>query len=137
MCESVDSRLRMRRALRKTLPWALCVLVTGCTAPAPARPSGPAATRPAMSLEEQTRELASGSAPTDMHTSLAPLCGSWDVSVVALDAGGAETELAQGTGELESILGGRFLAWRATLSIAGAPRTTTGFLGFDVRTKRY
>ncbi len=57
--------------------------------------------------------------------------------MVAVDEQAAETELARGEGELEWKLDGRFLQWTATLSIAGAPRTTTGYLGFDVRSKEY
>jgi hypothetical protein len=95
------------------------------------------APRAPPSLEEQTLALERASRPGPEHHRLSVLCGAWNVTMVAVDEQATEIELARGEGELEWKLDGRFLQWTATLSIAGAPRTTTGYLGFDVRSKEY
>jgi hypothetical protein len=91
----------------------------------------------APSLEQQTVELERASRPGPEHRRLSALAGQWDVAMVSVDDHGQETELARGEGDLEWVLDGRFLRWSATLGIAGAPRTTTGFLGFDRRNREF
>lgn len=114
------------------------VLLCACATAAPERPqSQSVAPAPPLSLEAQTIELERGSRPGPEHHRLAALCGEWNVTMVSVDERGRETEIARGVGQLESILDGRFVRWSATLGIAGAPRTTMGFLGFDLRSKTY
>lgn len=115
----------------------LCLAALGCTAAEPARPRPPAPPAPAITLEAQALELARSSQPVAEHRRLSVLCGEWLVTMVAVDERGDEVELARGEGQLESMLDGRFLRWSATLSIAGAQRMTTGFLGFDLRSREY
>ncbi len=107
-----------------------------CTTAEPARPQV-VAPSVAPSLEQQTIELERASRPGPEHRRLDVLAGEWDVAMVSVDAQGRETELARGEGDLVWVLDGRFLSWSATLGIAGAPRTTTGYLGFDRRSRDY
>lgn len=127
----------MYQRLPTSFVLALSLAALGCTAAEPARPRALAANAPAPTLEAQTLELARASLPGAEHRRLSVLCGHWNVTMVAVDLRGEETELATGGGELEWVLDGRFLRWSATLSIAGAPRSTTGFLGFDLRRREY
>lgn len=130
------TRFHMRARQSIGLFSLLCWTASSCVAPEPARPQSVAPPAP-PSLEVQTIELERASRAGPEHHRLSVLCGAWNVTMVAVDEHAAETEIARGEGELAWMLDGRFLHWTATLSIAGAPRTTTGFLGFNTRSKEY
>lgn len=126
----------MQRALPRLGPILVVLALAGCQAPDPRTLPRPGAAIPAepRSLEEQVRELSAASRPGAMHQRLDALVGDWIVRLceVAVDQG--ERELARGDARIEWVHERRFLAWRASLEIAGS---TSGFLGYDQRSKQY
>jgi Protein of unknown function (DUF1579) len=125
------------------LACALTLFVVACETPDPAgrRPlppvQAPANAPPPVPLEAQAKELLAGSKPGREHQALEPLLGEWDVSLSTVSPDGTESEPFRGHATLAWILGGRFLRWDANVDFAGVPGTTTGFLGFDARSRRY
>lgn len=128
----------MQRARPRSRPMlALLVLaVASCQAPDPRtlpRP-GVAITAAPRSLEEQVRELSEASRPGPMHQRLDALVGDWNVRLCDVAADQGERDLAHGEAHIEWVHERRFLAWRATLELAGS---TSGFVGYDQRSKQY
>ncbi len=83
------------------------------------------------------RELAASSRPGERHAALAPLAGEWEVTLSSLSPEGREIEPFRGRATIEWVLGGRFLRWDARIDFAGASGTTTGYLGYDLRSGQY
>jgi hypothetical protein len=117
------------------------LLVLGCAAadPSSRRSDGVAAVplRPTTTIEEQARALSLESRPGPAHQVLDALVGEWDVSLSAMNTTGSETDPFRGKASLAWTLGKRFLRWDASVDFGGTPGTTTGFLGFDTRTRDY
>lgn len=107
--------------------------LASCVASEPARIAPSVRPVPAVSIEAQVDELVRASEPREAHRALDPLVGRWAVALCDVDGAGRETELARGHARIDWVLDGRFLRWDAELSIAGQPRQTTGYLGFDKR----
>jgi hypothetical protein len=132
MTHALDSAGRLR--------WFHFVLLAGplgCTSPAPQSTAAPVAGVRSTSVEAQVLERERASQPGKRHRELDVLIGRYATALVARDESGAETEIARGTAEIESILGGRYLRWNARLDIAGAEHATTGFLGYDLGAEEY
>lgn len=111
------------------------VLGFACQAPDPRASTLLAAAAAApRSLDEQVQELSAASQPGSMHARLEALAGDWSVSLCEVAADQREREVARGTARLEWMHGRRFLAWNAELERTG---TTSGFLGFDLRSQQY
>jgi len=122
---------------------SLGLIGIGCEAPAPAgrsplRGLEPAPeSAPALSIEAQAKEFSVASRPGSGHQALEPLLGDWDVALSTIGADGAESEPYRGRAALAWTLGGRFLRWDASIAFGETPGTTTGYLGFNTRTREY
>lgn len=133
----------MHRILRGLLA-TLGLFAAACETPAPAgrQPNRAGAGAPgpptqALSLAEQARELSASTRPGPAHLALEPLVGDWDVTVATVAADGLESDPFHGRASLAWSLGGRFVRWEASVAFGELVGTTTGFLGFDIRTHRY
>lgn len=111
--------------------------LASCGATEPTRAAVPERAAPTVSIEAQVDELVRASEPREGHRALDPLVGRWTVTLSDVHGGGRETELARGHATIAWVLDGRFLRWDAELEIAGQPRHTTGYLGFDKRGSVY
>lgn len=119
------------------------LLSVGCEAPDPAgrRPGpiieAPPAQAATLSIESQAKEFSLASRPGSSHQVLEPLIGEWDVALSTIAADGTESSPYGGRATLAWTLGQRFLRWDAAVSFGETLGTTTGFLGFNTRTREY
>ena len=133
----------MRRPASEILV-ALALLGLACEAPDPsirrrAREEAMTApaSAPAVSVEAQAKEFSVSSRPGSAHAALDPLVGEWDVALSAIASDGTEAEPYRGRATLAWTLGRRFLRWDASVAFGETPGKTTGFLGYNARTKEY
>ncbi|MFN0009085.1 MAG: DUF1579 family protein [Planctomycetota bacterium] len=121
----------------------LALLLVSCEAPDPSgRESSrglepPAGSAAPLSIEAQAREYAVASRPGTAHQALEPLVGDWDVALSAIASDGTESDPYRGRATLAWTLGRRFLRWDASVSFGETLGTTTGFVGFNTRTREY
>jgi hypothetical protein len=127
--------------MKRTLAMLLIALASACEstparrgARAPAVASSPA---PTLTIEEQVRGLERTSLPGEMHHRLDPLAGEWTVEFVDVDSEGRESAGLRGEARIAWTFEGRFLEWDVQVTLAGAPRRTRGFLGYDLNAREY
>lgn len=122
---------------------SLGIFTIGCEAPDPAarRSSGGVevapAPVPALSVEDQAKEYSVASRPGPAHQVLEPLIGEWEVTLSTISAGGVESEPYRGRATLAWTLGRRFVRWDASVVFGEIVGTTSGFVGFNTRTRQY
>lgn len=92
---------------------------------------------PVLSVEAQAKEFSAASRPGPQHKVLESLVGEWEVTLSTTAADGTESAPYRGRATLAWTLGQRFLRWDASLMFGEISGTTTGFLGFDTRTRQY
>lgn len=121
----------------------LPLLLVGCVAPDPSgrrpvpdlQPGGPPV--PALTIEAQAQESSVASRPGSAHRALEPLVGEWEIALSTIAADGTESDPYRGRATLAWTLGQRFLRWDVSVSFGKIPGATTGFLGFNLRTREY
>jgi hypothetical protein len=81
------------------------------------------------------------SAPGPAMGELASMVGYWEVSMNLLASAPGEApavqEIARGTAQVQSTLGGRFLEWSTHLDWDGTPLVSRACLGFDKQAEIY
>lgn len=117
----------------------LGLLLCACTAPEPTRSAKkqPVLFAPPPTLEAQAHDASIASRPHKEHIALQPLVGTWKTQLVDVAADGTESDPHAGTATVQSVLGGRYYTWDATLDVGSNVYETTGYLGYDVNGGEY
>ncbi|MCA9398148.1 MAG: DUF1579 domain-containing protein [Candidatus Omnitrophica bacterium] len=77
------------------------------------------------------QQMQAYSTPNEHHDVLKKMVGTWSAEVKYWMAPGGEPQTSQGTGELELIMGGRFLQQSFTGDVMGEVFEGVGILGYD------
>ncbi len=116
----------------------LAALATTACVSQPDRPAARPAGAAPPTLAEQAAVQAAATRPGKRHHALDPFVGAWLTTNVAVDAQGRESDAVPGRAAIEWVLGGRYLAIDADLTLPdGATHTWSGFLGFDDASEEY
>lgn len=91
------------------------------------------------SAEEQAamEAMMKAASPGDMHKKLAPMVGTFNVTVKSFMAPGAPPMESTGTSENSWVLGGRWVEQKFTGSFMGMPFNGIGYTGYDNMKKQY
>jgi len=129
------------RARLPLLPILLLLSSCGTTSSPPAVGPDGAETEAAASAGERTVDLARRlelTRPGRELRRLAPVIGSWQVRLETLDEEGlAVRRLAEGSAEITSELGGRYLRWQTSFLLEAHELQAEGLLGFDSEGDEY
>jgi hypothetical protein len=127
----------------RPVPWlwlGLCLAACGAT-PEQRLPHSTELVEGELSLAQTWQALVeerrAASAPGEELARLAPLLGEWQVELEVTGASGAAGRVAQGSAEVSSELGGRFLRFDVRLEVGLQPVRSGGLLGYDTELGQY
>src|SRR5260370_28895151 len=95
----------------------------------------PAAKENSAAEKEMMEKYTKAATPGPEHQQMAKMAGKWKLQVVAWMAPGAPPMKSEGTAEVRTILGGRYLEQEVHGSMGDQPFDGRGLEGFDNITK--